>query len=221
MAAQELFTTPLFNDANLQDYYRMEGNSNDAKGIRNGSDTSMSYSSGNGKFGQGGGFNGSSSKIDLGSAPFTGTGDFTVTSWIKTSVNSATEQEIFILGNGSNNQTCQWGVLNGTVIFTVLGVAPITGSFNVSDNVFHNVIIRFRSGNFQYFVDGTNDSTENPVTLNITAGANHHIGSNNGSGNFFNGSIDDIAFFNRALSSSEITQLFNGFSVGAFLFNLT
>lgn len=55
-AATELYSTPLFNDASLISYYRMEGNSNDAKSSNNGSDSSMSYSTTSGKFGEGASF---------------------------------------------------------------------------------------------------------------------------------------------------------------------
>ncbi|HEY9583994.1 MAG TPA: LamG-like jellyroll fold domain-containing protein [Candidatus Paceibacterota bacterium] len=35
-----------------------------------------------------------------------------------------------------------------------------------------------------------------------------HIGGNSGA-NTFNGSIDDVRIYNRALSAGEITQLYN------------
>jgi hypothetical protein len=38
---------------------------------------------------------------------------------------------------------------------------------------------------------------------------NLFFGSDNNSGRFFNGSLDDIAIWNRALSQQEITQLYN------------
>ena len=48
---------------NLISYWKLDGNSNDAAGSNNGTDTDITYSSGNGKIGQGAGFNGTTSKI--------------------------------------------------------------------------------------------------------------------------------------------------------------
>ncbi len=64
--AVELFTYPLFLDANLVAYWRMEGNSNDSKGSNNGTDSNITYSNANGRFGQGAAFNGTTSSILLG-----------------------------------------------------------------------------------------------------------------------------------------------------------
>lgn len=43
MAAHELYLTPLFSDANLMAYWRMEGSNADSKGTDNGNDTSVTY----------------------------------------------------------------------------------------------------------------------------------------------------------------------------------
>jgi len=74
----------------------MEGNSNDSKGSRNGTDTSVSYSSGNGEFGQGAGYNGTSGSTIF-TAPTYGSAG-TVAFWMKTNFNntSDTNQRILI-----------------------------------------------------------------------------------------------------------------------------
>jgi hypothetical protein len=86
----EMYSTPLFSDSNLASYYRFEGNSNDAKGSNNGSDTSISYGSSYGEFGQGASFNGGSSEMDMGNVfDETGTSPFSISTWIKTSAGGA------------------------------------------------------------------------------------------------------------------------------------
>ena len=73
---------------NLLAYWKLDGNSNAATSSFNGSDTSITYSSGNGIINQGAGFNGSSSKITLGTGSLSinhSSGDYTVSAWIKLS----------------------------------------------------------------------------------------------------------------------------------------
>src|ERR1051326_1866471 len=83
---KEIYRTKLFNDPALVSYWRFEGNSNDSKGSNNGSDTSITYSSGNGNFGQGAGFNGSSSKIVItDNSSLHLLSAFTILGWIKAS----------------------------------------------------------------------------------------------------------------------------------------
>src|SRR4051812_43285995 len=68
----------------LLSYYKDEGDSTDFYGSANGTDTSITYSSWNGKVTQGAGFGGSS-KIDLGSNfSFERTDSFSVAFWLKT-----------------------------------------------------------------------------------------------------------------------------------------
>lgn len=78
----ELLNTFLYNDANLTNYYRFEGNANDSKGANNGTATNISWSSSYGMYGQGASFNGSSSKIVLGSTIDTITQNNSMLCWI-------------------------------------------------------------------------------------------------------------------------------------------
>ena len=67
---------------NLVSYYKLDGNSTDIVGAKNGTDTSITYSIDNGKIVQGAGFNGSSSKIDV-SLPLNLNNNFTINLWMK------------------------------------------------------------------------------------------------------------------------------------------
>ena len=58
-----LSSSALLSDANLLSYYPLDGNANDRKGGQNGVGTAIMYGANFGKFGQGAGYNGSSSYI--------------------------------------------------------------------------------------------------------------------------------------------------------------
>lgn len=223
MAAIELYSTPLFNDANLVSYYRLEGNSNDSKGSNNGTDTNITYSSGNGKFNQGAGFNGSSSKIRLPSTfPDFGTGGFTISAWVKTS--SATSQDIFFRQDNSSHQAIiefninSSGILNATVRGTEGNISTPTGSGAIKDGVFHHVVlVSTGSGGTVYiYKDGSQNASASIGTSTLNFGSavpafgEVYQGWIPSEGNWFNGAIDDMAIFSRALSATEVSNLYNG-----------
>ena len=82
---------------------------------------------------------------------------------------------------------------------------------NLNVNEWKNLIITFDGVNLKYFVNGVLESSVN-ATFNQN-GRNLFVGAreffNNGPDFYFNGKIDDIGIWNRALTQQEITQLFN------------
>src|SRR5664280_2692195 len=86
----------------LLSYFRMEGDSTDYWGSNNGTDTAITYNSGNGKVNQGAGFNGSTSKITMSGCPITGSGNFSIFVWVKTSSTGARKE---IVSSGTQTVT--------------------------------------------------------------------------------------------------------------------
>jgi len=166
-------------------------------------------------------FNGTSDFIYVPTSPITTDNPFTISSWIY--VNSTnTDFPIVALGdNGTqtlnelsfsvyptNNLTAETPGAND---ITSTGATITMGQW-VHAVVVHNAT-GYTTSNFQFYLNGieytsnTNDGTNDPFSLNNY----FSIGRNHGGGNssFANGNIDDIAIYNRALSSTEIQQLYN------------
>jgi hypothetical protein len=100
--------------------------------------------------------------------------------------------DYYLIGNIQNfNQ--EWQQLT-----MVLNRENFTFSFYINSNLVQSVAV---SSNF-----GTTDSGQLP-----TIGALH---SDNGTFHLFNGLIDDISIYNRALSPQEITALYTGIPAG-------
>lgn len=211
---------------NLNSYWKLDGNSNDSVGAFNGTDTAITYSSGNGKINQGAGFNGSSSYISLGSV-FQITGDMTINAWFKSSAaNSAFDAGTFIAGDGRSGTPTQNLLIRPNQPGGV-GTDPVasasctsggtnynaidTGGQKLNDGNWHMITGVFSGTNLIVYVDGTSKAT---VTSAAKAnGASGGIGANNNNGStiqFTNGAIDEVGVWSRALSGSEITTLYNG-----------
>lgn len=218
--ARELYFTPLFNDANLVSYWRMEGNSNDAKDSNNGTDTSITYSLANGKFGQGAGFDGSSSLISLASCISGGTAR-TFNCWIKpTSVSGI--DTIYFSGQNINNQS--FGIYENVgstndIYISFSGQDYFTPTNAFTADIWQMLSVVYDGGDLStstvhVYINAVSKSlTETGVATGAanTTNSNVRLGTDPiNSGRNYSGSLDDVAIFSRALTATEISNLYNG-----------
>lgn len=206
---------------NIKYYYKMDGNSNDATGTVNGTDTSMSYASADGKINQGGHFSGSG-YVQLSDVSLGITTGFTITAWVKTNTVTNTPQ---ILNRDSfSGPSCRdWQFYistAGKVGFIRFNSTPsVVTNFQstgtVNDNNWHFVCAVFDNAvGSKIYIDGSQDGSDSVTTNNNDAtGVTPVIGAgHNGNPtiqNIFTGSIDEVGFWTRGLSASEITSLYN------------
>lgn len=219
----ELFNTNLFDDANLVSYWRMEGNSNDSKGSNNGTDTSITYSVANGKFNQGAGLNGSTSKIVISdAASLKPTGNFSIGGWFNTS-STGNQQQIFqswslntnyagfvFYVNSSNKLAIDSGKNTGTIQNTDWANAVTIGT--VTDGIWHLGVATSDGSNLKIYIDATTAVSTTWANNAVYAGTNYpRIGCGNNSGSdisFLNGAIDDVFLLSRALTANEVLLLY-------------
>jgi len=211
----ELFTLPLFNDAGLIGYYRLEGNSNDSSsGGHNGTDIDITYNAASGKFGQGANFNGTTSKITLGQISNSPGATFTLGCWFKTTDTGAVKRVITkFAGTGSANGTIIVDILaDNTLRFIIDGVINLNlnSGVSVTDGVWHLAIGEVNAGTGNLWLDNVQKATgscDNPIaalTDNFCLGEDSTINTPE----YFKGSMDDVFFFNRVLTSAEKTSLY-------------
>lgn len=230
MAAIELYRLALFNDANLVSYYRLEGNSNDSKGSNNGSDLDITYSSANGKFNQGAGFNGSSSHINIGDQIAIASGGITISYWIKGTGIVAGKTHISRRANLSGDSTnYDINIEGGGKLSFFYNNALNTyqewrstssPTATLADGNWHHVCVSFTYGTgsgILVYIDGSSwagswvagDGNSNPLT---SAGQQLTVGCTYTTtyAEWVTAAFDDVAIFNRALTGTEISNLFDG-----------
>lgn len=220
----ELFGTPLFSDANLVHYYRMEGNSNDSKGSANGVDTGITYSPGNGKYGQGAGFNGTTSDIDFAtfSSDIFASGG-TMSGWIN--LNAVANGKIIVqFDDGNKNRIDLVNTSGSTCSLEFQQFCSVTDGIwrttnrDISTGQWIHIAITYdRSGgvgaNPIIYINGVSvavTTTQSPVAPLRTGITQVNLGSDGFGAAFINGAFDDFAFFNRVLTAAEIFSLFVG-----------
>lgn len=201
--------------------YSMEGNSNDSLVTYNGSDTNMSYGLSSGIVTQGALFNGTSSVIALSNTAsgwsfIQNTLVFTIAVWLKP---TDFTQTFFIMGNTSTSAEKGFFLgsqTDGQIQFVVAdgaGNVPINSTANgfFTDNSYILLFV-VGDGTTVNFYKGTTFHAGDAKTLSLPTGngiRNVEIGRINGQAQFFNGSMDIISIWNRALTLDEITEYNN------------
>jgi len=136
-----------------------------------------------------------------------------VSLWYKSTTQPAMGQ-IFCARDGLTNTRVYINLNSSGYPYFLIGDGTniITDSVNTF-GAWHNAVLTWSSGNFSGYVDGTlvNSST---YTTNAGSGVKYLNLAASWSGavasDFFNGSIDDVRIYNRALTATEISNLANG-----------
>ncbi|AQT67157.1 Alpha-amylase/pullulanase [Anaerohalosphaera lusitana] len=164
-------------------------------------------------------FDGVDDVVNLGTGPsLSGQTDFTVSAWVKTTATAA--GVIVQQRNGGFNGEYVFNMgSDGTLGFMIYGNSAYQFSFSstatVNDGEWHHVVA-VRDGTDGYiYVDAgtpaTASGTVRDLASNIGVGIGADIRDNN---RYFNGLMDDVRIYDKALSSSEITDLHDAFTGG-------
>ncbi len=171
-------------------------------------------------------FDGSDNRIDVGNASdlnFDTSDPFTLSAWIRTDATSGeimqkseptgTSRRGYRLGINALGQLDFW--LNHNLISERMFVKSVTGGIN--DNQWHHVMVTYDGtgslSSINMFIDGVDAGTTvsgsaGGITNSIQTTEPFTIGSRGSTLGYFDGSIDDPAVFNAALTSSDAADLF-------------
>ncbi len=195
----------------LVTYYPFSGNANDAVGINNGTVhgavlTTNRFGVANSAYS----FNGSSSYIDLGRPTnLQFYSNFTLSAWCLVSGGSPQNPRIISYCWGNGYELLTQGNGSSRAFQFISGNYSFNTTSNYSQGVWRAVAAVYTNGICYFYVNGALvNSGANHAPVSFTN--NLHIGNNSGtsSWDWWGGSIDDIRFYNRALSSNEVSQLY-------------
>jgi hypothetical protein len=144
--------------------------------------------------------------LPIGNAPRT------IEGWIKTT-NTGTDVSIVNYGVLSNNERFGLSVNGSGYVNFVAGNNDLLGNTPVNDNNWHHIAVVYSggvNGMLSLYVDGVLDASA-IKNLNTAGTGNLRIGAGIGSSvnEFFNGTIDEIRIWNRALCLLEIQNNMN------------
>lgn len=200
----------------LVSYWKLDessGNASDSIGSNTGTNNSVTYTTG--KINNGASFNGSSSYLSFGTTSTLNPLNISISCWFNSS-SIATAQTII-----SRDTTASIGldrcysiyIYSSKLIcelFSSSTVASITGSTTLSSNTWYFVTITYDGVNVKMYLNGVSDATPISTSISLfTASVNTEIGKR-ASSQYFNGLVDEVGFWNRALTATEVGILYAG-----------
>jgi len=209
---KEIYTNHLYSDANIKNYWRFEGNSNDSKGSANGTDTNVSYGTSYGKYGQGVHIGSSSSYINTGTTPDF-TGSFSISVWVKRGATGAVNHICGKKKAAKTRQHLHCNFLSTNAIrFGFFGDdLDTTDTFTDTTNWYHLVFTYNRTTRERkIYVNGLLNKSGTAGGDPDFGTGNFYIGTWGDLNDCFNGNIDDFALFNDVLTATEVLGIYTG-----------
>lgn len=135
------------------------------------------------------------------------TGPFTISTWFKTAPTDARFQSFI----GKGDTSWRAGIdSDGKARFAFGSNPDATGTANLNDAKWHQLVGVYDGANLLLYIDGLLDVTQPAATVVAGNGNAMLIGTvpDYGDGRLFKGSMDEVAVFGTALSASQIQQLY-------------
>jgi hypothetical protein len=208
-------TADVFGDSSGVALYQLNSNADDSSGNYNGTATDVTYVSG--YINNAGSFNGSTSKIGLPVLNISGSQPRTISAWINTSTNTG-YQTIYTNGINSDLQMFTFSINGSLLELECVNASFTTASGIITTNIWHHVLVVYNGGslvlgNVLIYLNGVSQTlTKNGFSSGSanTSNSNYAIGYwVPGNVSYFNGDIDQVRIFNKALTASEVTTLYN------------
>ncbi len=151
-----------------------------------------------GKLGQALQFNGTSNEVFLSTAPSNTT--FTISAWINIGNLNSGYRTIY-----ANDSKGLW--LRANHIDWYDGGDRIAGGTSITPGKWHQIVVTYDGTTMTTYVDSVNDGSGSfSTSLPTISGGAVGIGGHNLE--YFNGTIDEVRVYNRALSATEVAQLY-------------
>lgn len=143
-------------------------------------------------------------------------GVFTISQWIKIDTIGQQQFVSSVYGGASAMQSWYLDVdssNNARLIVRIGGTSQdlAIGSTALSADTWYHLVGWYDGNDIKVYLNGVQDATNSfSGTALSVPGTPFNVGNyNDGSGNSFDGTIDEVAYYDRALTLSEIQQLYN------------
>lgn len=219
---------------NIISYWKLDGNSNDSVTTNNGTDTDITYNSGNGKIIQGAGFNGTTSVINFGNVlGATFTSAFSVSFWVNY-IDLVIAQDVFSKVNTNTvpNPIDIYILDDGKIRFMLgNGGSTFPGDYwwtnsdtSLTASAWNHVVCTYdNSGTFagmKTYINGvlSTDTDNGTVGTATNNSMDLWIGNRNTEDQPLQGDIDEVGVWSRAITVGEVTELYNSGTGNSFNF---
>ena len=139
----------------------------------------------------------------------------TISAWVKLETVTATSTVLFIRVDGNNNIALLYNAATNQLNMKYRGSASnSTATYSTSmenDGNWHHLAGTWDTvaDAVKLYLDGTEVGTASSMTAITASFASASIGSNADGGAFWKGNIDEVVLFNKTLSGTEVSNLYN------------
>ena len=159
-------------------------------------------------------FDGSADRIFLGDSTINPAGTFTIACWVRSEDVAFFGEQVLLEKDAAESfADFKFYLENGVPRLSASGYdGNFAGDFVVpSDGNWHHVAVSYDGVDMEFYLDGVFRRVHTPVwgVLNGQAGPTAIGARPTSSAGWFRGSIDEMAVYNRALTGSEMTALFD------------
>jgi len=191
----------------LRALYHLDGDATDSQGSNDGTVIGATYTS-SGRFGGAYNFDGSNDFINMPALDFFNWNEMTVSAWVKNDDGAAgTTNDIVSYWNYPDSRG--WVLTHhrtNSYFFEIGGKGNIQGG--TVDRNWHNVVAVYDGSYMRVYADGSQVASAGGKSGNLpSSNAQMRIGSQQDNNNFFDGIIDEVAIWDRALTQQEISSL--------------
>ena len=199
-----------FGDGSGIALYKFDGDATDESGTYNGTASNVTY--GTGKFGQCAVFNGSSSYVSFGYNNIFN--NMSVSFWFK--ANIVIEEFLFVIAGNvyrplfmleiDSSKHLNATLRNASATKTIIISTP----YIIATNTFYHAVLCRNGSTFSFYVNGSLVGTNNTFEIGDFLSVPYAVIGHYPDGSLkFNGSIDQFRIFNKALTATEVTALYN------------
>lgn len=157
-------------------------------------------------------FNGSSSYVRTTSGLLNNRGSFTIAGWIRPGSNPGNRVGLF-----GQNDCVEFGFISPGVLQCWTGSSGpfVNATYSHPANTWHHVAAVGDGSTLKIYIDGAEAASVGGATANYGSSAdNFNIGGGGifdtltANGNYFNGQIDEVLVYHRALSATEVQSVY-------------
>ncbi len=158
-------------------------------------------------------FDGSNDYVEvLDSTSLRPTTGLTLSAWVKTT--SSSLQRIVFKGDAGNQYSLIESLSggDGKVGLRAEGLSPVqvTSATAVNDGTWHHVVAAWNGTTTVIYIDGAVSTTASQTGTPTYNSSSVFIGNGSpANGQYFNGTMDEVRIYNRALGATEVTALYN------------
>lgn len=195
--------------------WRFEQDATDSWGTNDGNVNGASFDSDSAVNEYAASFDGSDDSIDVPWDSSLANGQFSFGAWVK----APSQSDNDVICMESTGPWLKISTNGGTALVTTTidsNTSDTSGSATAFDDSYHHVFVTFNGSDVVLYVDGSEDLTESKSGSQEYTSEDMSIGRrapDGRGGNELNGLVDDVRVYSRALSSTEVDNLYNTGSI--------